>query len=180
MKVVGIGLNKTGTKTLGDCLKAWGLRHLSFSAEAFDQWVRGDVEAVLALAAGHDSFEDWPWPLLYRELDQRFPGSRFILTRRRSAQVWFDSICGHAERTGPTRFRERVYGHAMPQGHAERYIAVYDAHLQAVRRHFADRPGDLLEVCWEEGDGWERLGAFLGRTPPPGMPFPHKNKAPAR
>ncbi len=30
MKVFGIGLNKTGTTTLGLCLQHWGFRHKSY------------------------------------------------------------------------------------------------------------------------------------------------------
>jgi hypothetical protein len=45
-----------------------------------------------------------------------------------------------------------------------------------VRAYFAGRPDDLLEVCWEAGDGWKELASFLGQ-PVPALPFPHLNKA---
>ena len=47
------------------------------------------------------------------------------------------------------------------------------ARLQAL---FRARPGDLLNVCWETGSGWQELCAFLGK-PVPEIPFPHENKA---
>ncbi|MBI1373228.1 MAG: hypothetical protein GC159_10895 [Phycisphaera sp.] len=175
MKIVGIGMNKTGTKTLGACLRHWGCRHQTFSAELFDQWVAGCVADLIAHAGFYDSFEDWPWPLLYRQLDTAYPGSRFILTTRISSEVWFDSLCRHAERTGPTRFRTHVYGHAMPHDHRDDHIAVYERHNDEVRRYFATRPDQFIELCWERGDGWEQLADFLGR-PVPAIPFPHLNK----
>ena len=46
-KVFGIGLNKTGTSTLGECLVALGYRHRSYSYELVQQLRRGERQAVL-------------------------------------------------------------------------------------------------------------------------------------
>jgi hypothetical protein len=51
----------------------------------------------------------------------------------------------------------------------------YLSHIQEIRDYFKDRPDDLLEICWENGDGWEKLANFLGK-PVPQEPFPHRNK----
>lgn len=176
MKVVGIGLNKTGTTSLGACLQHWGYRHISHSHEAFLLWRDGDINGLLEWVSRYDSFEDWPWPLVYREIDAAFPGTKFILTRRKNPDVWFTSLCKHAELTGPTDFREAIYGYAMPKGHKAEHIRMYNQHLEAVRDYFKDRPNDFLEVCWEEGDGWKELGEFLGLQPP-GIAFPHLNQS---
>ena len=47
------------------------------------------------------------------------------------------------------------------------------------QRFFACEPNRLLEICWENGDGWQQLCAFLG-CPVPTMPLPHCNAAPAQ
>ena len=60
------------------------------------------------------------------------------------------------------QFEKHIYGHAMPQGHRNEHLEFYRRHNQAVRDHFADRPGKLLELCWERGDGPDDLGQFLG------------------
>jgi hypothetical protein len=177
VKVVGVGLNKTGTTTLGRCLRHWSFRHESCSKAAFDLWVKGDMVTLLGHVAQFESFEDWPWPLIYTRIDTTFPGSKFILTRRRDPETWFRSLCAHATRTGPTEYRRRIYGHEMPHGHKKHHIDIYERHNQAVRQYFAHRPGDLLEVSWEEGDGWSILAEFLQRECPR-LPFPHANKAP--
>src|SRR5690606_2198995 len=137
---------------------------------------RGELEPVLAFADRYDSFEDWPWPLLYRELDQRYPGSKFILTTRRDAETWLRSLKNHATLTGPTDFRRVAYGHDMPHGHEAEHIERYERHNREVREYFRDRPEDFLEVCWETGSGWKELGAFLGREVPD-LPLPHTNRS---
>ena len=175
-KVVGIGLNKTGTSTLGACLRHWGLKHTSYSVEASDLWREGELERLLEHVRRFDSFEDWPWPLLYKEIDERFPRTKFILTRRKDADTWFGSLCKHAELTGPTEFRRVIYGYKMPHKHEAAHVEIYEAHLALVRSYFRGRPDDLLEVCWEEGDGWGELSRFLGFARPD-LPFPHANRA---
>jgi len=178
MKIVGIGLNKTGTKSLGQCMKHWQMKHISFSPPAFQLWRAGNLPELMTWVDRYQSFEDWPWPLIYREIDKAHPGSKFILTRRITADVWFESLCRHADRTGPTSIRKHVYGFEMPREHKPEYIRYYEDHLRSVRDYFKDRPDALLEVCWEEGHGWAELSRFLN-LPKPGKSFPHANKSAA-
>lgn len=179
MKIVGIGLNKTGTKSLGYCIQQWGFRHVSLCEEAFELWRSGDVPKLLTLVGHYDSFEDWPWPLVYKSIDKRFSGSKFILTKRKDPETWFESLCAHADRTGPTIYRKYIYGYEMPHGHKNHHIKIYLDHLSSCREYFKKRPNDFLEVCWEEGDGWSQLSSFLQLECPP-IPFPHENKNPAK
>lgn len=175
MKIVGIGMNKTGTTTLSVCLTYLGYRHLSCHRPSFERLCDGDTEAVLRTMERYDSFEDWPWPLMYREIDRRFPDARFILTTRKDPDTWFQSLCRYAARTGPTDYRRHVYGHALPDGHRDDHVRVYVEHNEAVRRHFRDRPHKLLELCWELGDGWPELCGFLG-VAAPARRLPHANR----
>ncbi len=177
-KVVCIGLNKTGTKTLKSYFVSWGLRNRSFDKDAFDLYRAGRTDEVLQSMEGFDTFEDWPWPLLYREIDARYPGARFILTTRISPERWFRSLCNMAVRMGPLNdFERHVYGYAMPHGRGGQHKKIYEAHNSAVREHFRDRPGKLLELCWEAGDGAGKLAEFLGLPEPAGPPR-HANKSP--
>ncbi len=180
MKVVGIGLNRTGTTTLGLCFEHWGLSHISYDLEAFTFWRKGQIDKLLQKAAAWDSFEDWPWPLVYREMDAAFPGTKFVLTRRTSAQKWFDSLCRHADNIGPlSNMEEHVFGFDWPADHPREHMDYYQHHNEQARRYFADRPDDFVEVCWEEGDGWEDICGLVGR-PIPNVPFPHANKSLSR
>ncbi len=175
MKIFGIGLNKTGTKTLGTCLKHFGNRHISCDFNSLKLYSAGNFAAVCEIIDQYDSFEDWPWPLMYELLDKNYPDGKFILTVRKSPEIWFQSLVKHANRTGKTEFRKVAYGHEMPHGFKEEHIAFYKKHNQDVLEYFSNKPGKLLKVCWENGDGWKEICPFLEKEIP-GIPFPHDNK----
>lgn len=175
-KCFGIGFNKTGTKSLGKAMRMLDYRTISFDAALTEKVGRGEIDGALEAARDFDGFEDWPWPLIYKELDQAFPGSKFVLTMRKDARTWLGSLIRHAERTGPTIFREIAYGHASPQHSAAHHIRLYEQHAVDVMAHFRGRPDQLRVLCWERGNGWPELCDFLGRPAPP-QPFPHENRA---
>lgn len=178
-KVFGIGLNKTGTTSLGVCLTRLGFRHASFNLHLLKQVNKGDLRSLFEVVDEHDSFEDWPYPLVFDALDQRYPGSRFILTRRLTPSHWLRSLKSHALRTDPKigpQSRALAYGFPYPQHNLEAHLEFYENHLRRVRTYFMNRPDDLLEVCWEEQANWEPLCRFL-RQPIPADPFPHANAA---
>jgi len=131
------------------------------------------------MARRYSAFRDNPWPLLFRELDERFPGSRFVLTVR-DPQRWLASMTRHFD-DRETPMREWIYGrgHGSPRGSEDVYLERFERHSREVREHFSGRAGDLLEMDVEAGDGWESLCPFLGH-PVPGSPFPHKGKATER
>jgi hypothetical protein len=171
-------LNKTGTTTLGVCGRMLGMRTTSCDRALLkDVVLRNDLSGLYEKAESYDLFEDWPYPLVYKELDEAFPGSKFILTVRKSEQAWLSSLSKHSLRTHPLwHSRVFVYGHRYPFGFEEEYLNVYRRHNELVRSYFADRPDDFIELCWEAGDSWEKLCSFLG-CPAPEVPFPHANSA---
>jgi sulfotransferase family protein len=174
-KVFGVGLNKTGTTTLGQCLTVLGYRHRSYSSAALEAYLQGRTGEVVDMTRDFDSCEDWPWPLVWRELWDRYgDGARYVLTTRSSSEVWVESLKAHSLNTHPTSaMRPAVYGHYYPHGYEAEHRRAYERHNAAVRGFFAQAaPHALLEVCWETGDRWERLCGFLGH-PVPDTPFPH-------
>jgi hypothetical protein len=176
-KVFGIGTLRTGTTSLGAALQILGCKHTHARRDYLLKCVdQGRLEQVFRWVERHDSFEDWPWPLIYQDLDKRYPGSKFILTTRADDATWLESIKRHAKWTGPTPGRKMFFGHEMPHGHEKQYLQSYREHNDLVRDHFRGRFNSFLEVCWEKGDGWPELCRFLGE-PVPDKSFPKLNSS---
>jgi hypothetical protein len=175
-KVFCIGFHKTGTKSLGRAL-----RHLGYDVAGTmgtrDASVADTVlDRARARSAQFDAFQDNPWPLLFREMDAMWPGSRFVLTVR-DLDGWLRSVVNYfGAESSP--MREWIYGpgHGSPLGREAIYRARHERHLREVRAHFAGRERDLLVMDLPRGDGWPQLCAFLGE-PVPDLPFPFVNAA---
>jgi len=176
MKVFGIGFHRTGTTTLNRCLKKLGFSHKGYDLDLLRKVNQGDLEPVHRVADQYECFDDWPWPLIFRQLDEWYPDAKFILTVREDPDTWLASVRRHAKVTGPTESRKIIYGQPRVKGHEEIYLKRYNQHNETVRRYFSDRTDDLLEVCWEQGSGWEELCEFLGRDLP-NVPLPHANES---
>ena len=173
-KVFGIGFHKTGTKSLRKALATLGYQVTGPDGAQDPAIADRALAMALCLATEHDGFSDNPWPLLYRELDIAFPGSRFVLTVRDESQ-WIESVVrffGAVE----TPMREWIYGIGTPVGNETTYLARYRRHNAEVVEYFRGRE-DLLVMDLEGGDGWKELCGFLG-VAIPASPFPHVQPPP--
>lgn len=143
-----------------------------------------------------NAFEDSPWwlPDFYKVLFHRFPGSKFVLFMR-DPDAWFDSMVSHSSGyvIGDNRSHCKVYRREIEfyelldagrisdkeypdierdammtlAGHAGHYKALYRLHEREVVDFFGRySPGSLFCAQLEDGDKWQRLGAFLGVTVP--------------
>jgi hypothetical protein len=177
-KVFGIGWAKTGTTTLGECFERLGLSHVGGRLDLVDHLEQGNLAPVIEVARQYDSAEDWPWLLLYRQLDEAFPGSRFVLTTREPG-AWLKSyrnmLAGEARSDTRDRRRATLYGFPVGAATDEQLVRTMLRHNDAVRSYFANRPADLLELDWSTGAGWAELCDFLG-LPVPDERFPHANR----
>lgn len=169
-KVFCVGFHRTGTSSLRAALEILGYRVCgSVATEEPDIAVRVH-QIVESLLERYDAFEDNPWPILYRELDQRCPGSRFILTIR-PTDAWVRSVARFfGSKTTP--MREWIYGAGSPVGNEDLYRERFERHNEDVLRYFRSRPENLLVLRVTEGEGWSELCDFLGHDVPDG-PFPH-------
>ncbi len=189
LRVVGVGLGRTGTNSLKLALERLldaPCHHMLevFADEAqFPLW----VEAVDGSPDWDRIYErfaatvDWPGAAFWRELVAANPDAVVLLSRRESADAWWNSAVrtifapwNGEDGSLPQEFRfalERLVGrNGVDPGDAEVAKAAYEAHLAAVR---AEVPADRL-VEWTAGDGWGPLCAALG-VPVPDEPFPHVN-----
>lgn len=173
-KVFCLGFHKTGTTSVREAMTMLGYSVAGPNGLKDPDIARNVHRLAFRLAERYDAFQDSPWPLLYREMDERYPGSKFVLMLRPSDE-WIESQVRHfGERTSP--MREWVYGVGCPKGNEAIYVARYEQHNREVLEYFSRRPADLLVLTLSNGDGWEKLCAFLGKEIP-NAPFPQSNRA---
>ncbi|WP_299350755.1 sulfotransferase family protein [uncultured Shimia sp.] len=172
-KIFGIGFQKTATTTLCTAFRLLGYKMEGGSKHLIPSLRRGDLAPTFEVADRNEAFDDNPWPLIYPELDARYPGSKFILTVR-DEKEWLQSVVNHLG-FGPDPMQKLVYGVGFPVGFEDVFIERYRRHNREVQAYFADRPKDLLVVDFCAGAGWEELCTFLQRDIPD-EPFPHSFK----
>lgn len=173
-KVFCIGFHKTGTTSLGAALSMLGYK-VAGATGVRDSHIATNVMTLASrVAEDHDAFQDNPWPVIFREMDQCFPGSKFVLTVRDPGS-WIDSVIRHFGNK-ETEMRKWIYGVGSPIGNEKIFLDRYKTHQRDVIDYFADRPNDLLVMDLRAGDGWDKLCPFLGRAVPTRL-FPHMNKS---
>ena len=181
-KVFGIGFHKTGTTSLAFALKILGyncnrglsnLRHIWGLESCVELLQEENYKPYLDYIKDFDATLDNPWYLLYEQLDQAYPGSKFIMTHRHQDK-WLSS-CAHFFEGTTNPYREWLYGSSTVVGNEDMHLNVYNSHYNKVQEYFQNRTNDLLIVNWESGDGWSELCQFLEK-PMINLPFPHLNK----
>jgi hypothetical protein len=131
-------------------------------------------------------------------LDREFPGAKFILSVRRDADEWYDSVVrfftnligkGHLPTPDDlAQFTYRHKGWLLEAGklvydistqepfEKSRLIRAYESHNDAVAEYFRHRPQSLLTVNLAEADAAERIMTFL-EMPYDGQTMPHLNRS---
>lgn len=181
-KVFGIGLSRTGTKSLHQALEALGYYSDHFSTHLLT--LRDNtLQLKWKEVAHYDALTDVTAAHFFCELDRRYPHSKFILTVR-EPQKWLRSCERHfpplARGKWPhgvekiLRLREEVYGTLFFD--RDCFLHAYQTHIEAVKRYFRDRPDDLLILNITDGEGWRPICDFLSCAPP-ARQFPWANSA---
>ena len=173
VKYFGIGLSRTGTTSLYSAFKMLGFRSAHYPRPI-----------QMQKAQLYDFMNDTPVPIRFKELDKRFPGSKFIYTVRdvnawvKSCSEYFSSDkaqCIKPRFDWQMQYRIETYG--LTEFDEEIFTMVYNEHDQDVRNYFKDRPDDLLIMDVTKGDGWEKLLPFIVKNSPnASMSLPHTNK----
>ncbi len=172
-KVFGIGFHKTGSKSLGIALEILGYSVCGPRQDLLNSIKEKNYKSVFGIVKDYDAFQDNPWPLMYKKLDKKFPGSKFILTVR-DEDKWIKSIV-HYFGSKNTEMRKWIYGIGCPNGNEELYLNVYKKHILEVKEYFKNRPDNLLVIDLTAGEGWEQICPFLEKQFPE-KNFPHVNK----
>ena len=203
--MIGAGLPRTGTLTQKLALEQLGLGpcyhwvNLISDLDAVELWHRAlDGEDVFEeIFEGHHATVDWPGGFFYRELAERYPEAKVLLSVREPdawehsyrETIWNltrgDSLIRHlsdARREVDPRWRRylelvhrMLWSERSPFAGGDQpsqMIAQMQAHNDAVRDAIV--PERLL--VWRVSEGWEPLCEFL-ESPTPEPALPHANDA---
>lgn len=170
-----IGYPKTGTTTLETCFKILGFKTIKLY-NYFIKWFQNNdnINKIIyddffsKSIENTNMFSDWPFHIIYKELDKKYPDSKFILTIRKNKKTWEKSLNEHIRKGNNDSLRKIWKIKNLP-------LYKYNEHIKEVKKYFKNRPDDLLILCFEKGDGWEKLCKFLKKEIPD-KPFPHINK----
>ncbi len=206
MKVIGAGFGRTGTMSLKVALETLGFGPCYHMIEVFEHpehaefweaaW-RGEPVDWDGFLAGYEATVDWPACTFYKELLERHPDAKVLLSVR-DPERWYESTrntiyelnvgmpnsplyrIGYAFAglfvSGMLRigqmgdeiiWRGTFDGRFEDRAHA---IEVFNRHNEEVRRRV---PPDRLLV-YEVKQGWGPLCEFLG-VEEPDEPFPRLN-----
>ncbi len=172
IKVFQIGFSKCGTCTIANFFEANGIPiiHAALSVSIYENARNGaklisyKYEHNLVFTDMELMFAD-PLPgvskMYFKELDQQYPGSKFILNTR-DKQAWLKSRSlspAYSEDKTLLGLRSQVM-HLSKQEVLDVWAREWDEHHQAVLAHFKDRPQDLLVFNIEQ-DPPEKLCEFL-------------------
>jgi hypothetical protein len=193
MDVIGAGFGRTGTLSLkvaleqlgfGPCMHMVPLLQDPKTSALIHKAIEGDIDTLDVALDGYRSSVDWPIAYFWRELADRHPAAKVILTVR-DPQKWYDSAdrtihaaASHGRESGlldqdvmrmvdGTVWEGTFGGRFADREHA---IKIYEEHNARVQREI---PADRLLV-FEVAQGWEPLCSFLG-VPVPETPFPRLN-----
>lgn len=177
-KVFGIGLNKTGTRSVAAAMRMLGYRTLhkgdAATSALVDQAHEEGVPLLRYIGEQFDAYFDVrSITQRYGQLNVQYPGSKFILTTR-EIDGWLDSREKHV-RANQARAARGEYSGSWLSVDRDAWRAERVAHEAAVTACFADRPGALLVIDVVRGDGWEVLAPFLDCAIPTGE-FPWENR----
>jgi hypothetical protein len=175
-KIFVVGLQKTGTTSMADALKLLGYRttgpNFIFRSD-LDSMVHTRISETIEM---YDAFQDNPWSVSYRYLDEACPGSKFILTVR-DAESWLRSLKNHYRHRTLEPMMYYVFGKELiDPWNDELLLQFYKEHIRGVRDYFYGREDSLLELNVALEDPWLPICSFLGKDLPL-VEFPHSNSS---
>lgn len=171
LKVLGVGLSRTGTRSLGEALEQLGYKTVHWAPERLRDTIDGNTQFPEVWKYDDvDAAVDIPAAYFWQDLDKAYPGLKFILTVR-ERESWLASVAKHYGRIADPdpNLQAMVYGSTkvIPWLYWRRYCE----HERKLMKTFG--PDRLLVMNIIEGQGWDVLCPFLGK-PIPDTPFPHK------
>ena len=208
-KIFCIGLSRTGTVSICEALEILGYHTLHFSLGLFvnqnaiddnlhfeprqrlglyESWQRNRELSYInrvfdrSTLENYAAFGDLPIPLFYKELDQKFPRSKFIYTYR-DEQKWLKSMKWLYE-TGAVLWKHgyiddeiKYAAYTSFRYDEEVLLKAYRKHHKDVLDYFKDREDDILYLNIDKKRiTFKPLCSFLNE-PLPDEDYPVSNAA---
>jgi hypothetical protein len=176
-RIFGIGMHKTATSSLNSALKILGFESTHWESprhakKIYEEVISGRSKTLERYYAA----SDLPITILYRELDEMYPGSKFILTIR-DQDTWLTSVENHwnpkknkwRETWDTDCFTNRIHQLVYGRKTFDRkvFLDKYLSHNVDVIKYFENRPDDLLVM----GSPSWGLARFLNQ-PIPAQEYP--------
>jgi len=164
-KIFGIGLPKTGQTSLALAMQTLGYKTVQYPYKS-SQIIKNDFAI------------DLPVTIKYKNLDKKYPNSKFILTTR-DFDSWLESMRNHYRRSPASKrhkkqlmFRLEFWG--TVNFNKKLMTKKYYEHIEDVNQYFRKKKKDLLVINITAGEGWKKLCPFIGKKIPR-KPFPKEN-----
>lgn len=156
--------------------KFYGGRNLHDAVKGLEEHPERVVDVLTPVIEENDALSDVPFPTLYRELDQRWPGSRFILANR-DPHSWVKGVRTMLRDRKLSPFVRVQYAPYIGPGHdtilgisdAE-LLEMYFEHFRRVQTYFNEEIGEpqkLITVSVADPEPGEAICRFLGHDPLP-------------
>jgi hypothetical protein len=190
LEVIGAGFGRTGTMSLKVALEELGFGPCYHMVELFEhpehveRWeaaVGGEPVKWEELFQGYRATVDWPGAAFYKELSERYPEAKVILTVR-DPERWYESARNTIftlQDVGSSRAPQMARDLAAQKGFGsdvedrQHMIEAFNRWNEEVKDFV---PTDRLLV-YEVKEGWTPLCNFLDVEVPKDKPFPHLNDA---
>ena len=165
-KIFGVGLAKTGTTSLAHAMSI-----LNFTSKHYSFNIESDLKKYQFL-------NDMPIQTRYKEYDNKYSNSKFILTIRDESS-WLVSIqkqfLKYKRIKNSTIYKHWIEQFGVNELNKEKFLKKYQDHCNEVKEYFKNRK-DFLIMDIFSGDGWQKLCNFLN-VKIPNVEFPHLNKS---
>ncbi|HCG6384333.1 TPA: glycosyltransferase family 2 protein [Vibrio parahaemolyticus] len=187
MKIFQIGFNKSGTASIYHYLKSEGFKAVHWDDGNLSKTLKSNFESGLDLLTGYEDFqvftdmEHWEdddsafygAEQYFRQLDQQYPNSIFILNYR-DVDKWVQSRKNH-----PGYLQKTVNSTGLtPEEVVENWKNSYYRHIASVKEYFEDK-SNLIVLVLDKDDSQKLYcelyarGIELSQTE---LPHTHKTK----
>lgn len=188
-KIFCIGLNKTGTTSLGMFFEQQGyLVEPQIKCELlFKEYFNRNFDAIVKHCKNSRAvvFQDVPFslPLTYPHLDNAFPQSKFILTIRENSDMWYNSILKfHSDFYNkgkvPTfesldnskyvyqgwswKLMHEVFINDKSKMYSKNeFVDVYENHIESVKNYFKNKSEKLIIIDVSKKEDLSKLCNWL-------------------